>query len=55
MVILKKKLFENGENASDAVNNFKNFPTTDSAFGDDFTILPTFVPTYALEHIENCE
>ena len=51
MVMLKKKLFENGENASDAVNSFKNFPTIDSAFGDDFTVLPTFVPTYALEHL----
>ena len=25
---------------SDAANNFKNFPTTDSAFSDDFTVLP---------------
>jgi len=55
MVILKKKLLENGETASDAANNFKNFPTIDSAFGDVFTVLPTFIPTYALEHLENCE
>ena len=43
------------ETASDAANNFKNFPITDAAFGDDFTVLPTFVPTDALEHLKNCE
>ena len=49
-----EELRENGETASDAANNFKNFPTIDSAFGDDFTVLPTFVPTDALEHLKNC-
>ena len=43
------------ETASDAANNFKNFPTIDSAFGDDFTILPTFVPTDVLERVMNRE
>ena len=45
---------ENGETASDAANHFKNFPTVDSAFVDDFTVLPTFVPTDTLEHLKNC-
>ena len=30
-----------------------NFPIVDSAFGDDFTVFPTFVPTDTLEHLEN--
>ena len=38
----------------DAANHFKNFPTVDSAFVDDFTVLPTFVPTDTLEHLKNC-
>ena len=38
----------------DAANHFKNFPTVDSAFADDFTVLPTFVPTDTLEHLKNC-
>ena len=37
----------------DASNHFKNFPTVDSAFVDDFTVLPTFVPTDTLEHLKN--
>ena len=41
------------ETASDAANNFKNFPTIDSAFGYDFTILPNLVPTDALERVKN--
>ena len=49
-----KELRENGEAASDAANHFKNFPTVDSTFGDDFTVLPTFVPTDTLEHLKNC-
>ena len=32
----------------------KNFPTVDSAVGDDFTVLSTFVPTDTLEHLKNC-
>ena len=43
-----------GETASDIANHFKNFPTVDSAFGDDFTVLPMFVPTDTLEHLKNC-
>ena len=39
---------------SDAANLFKNFPTVGSAFGDDFTVLTTFVPTDTLEHLKNC-
>ena len=45
---------EYGEIASDVVNLFKNFPTVDSAFGDDFTVLPTFVSIDTLEHLKNC-
>ena len=48
-----EELRENGENASDAANHFKNFPTVDSAFGDDFTVLPKFVLTETLEHLKN--
>ena len=44
---------ENGETASDAANHFKNFPTVDSAFDDDFTVLPTLVQTDILEHLKN--
>ena len=45
---------ENGD-PRDAANHFKNFPTVDSAFVDDFTVLPTFVPTDTLEHLKNCK
>ena len=48
-----EELRENGENVSDAANHFKNFPTVDSAFGDDFTVLPKFVLTETLEHLKN--
>ena len=30
------------------------FPPFIQHFGDDFTILSTFVPTYSLEHLKNC-
>ena len=46
---------ENG-NPRDVANHFKNFPTVDSAFvDDDFTVLPTIVPTDTLEHLKNCK
>ena len=54
LAIQIKELMENGETASDAGNHFKNFPTVDSAFGNDFTVLPTFVSTDTLEHLKNC-
>ena len=38
----------------DAANHFKNVPTVDPAFAEDFTTLPTFVPTVILEHLTNC-
>ena len=44
---------ENGETASDAANHFKNFPTVDSAFDDDFTVPPTLVQTDILERLKN--
>ena len=37
----------------DAANHFKKFPTV-IHFADDFTVLPTFVPTDTLEHLKNC-
>ena len=43
-----------GETARDAANHFKNFSTVDSAFGDDFTVLSTFVATDTLEHLKKC-
>ena len=45
---------ENWETASVAANHFRNYSTVDSAFGDGFTSLPTFVPTDTLEHLKNC-
>ena len=54
LVRQNEELRENGETTSDAAHHFKNFPTVDSAFGDNFTILPTFVPTDTLEHLKNC-
>ena len=55
LAIQIEELRENGKTASDAaLNHFKNFPTVDSAFGDGFTVLPTFVPTDTLEHLKNC-
>ena len=45
---------ENGRTASDAANHFKNFSTVDLAFGDDFTVLPTFIPTDTVEELKNC-
>ena len=44
----------NGETASAAANQFKNFPTFDLAFGNDFTVLSTFVPTDTLAHLKYC-
>ena len=49
-----EELWENAKTASHAANHFKDFPTVDSAFGDGFTVLPTFVPTDTLEHLKNC-
>ena len=43
-----------GKPRVDTANHFKNFPTVDSAFGDNFTVLPTFVPSDTLEHLKNC-
>ena len=35
-------------------NHNNKFPTADSAFTNDFSLLPKFVPTDTLEHLENC-
>jgi len=43
LVRQNEELRENGETVSDAAHHLKNFPTVYSAFGDDFTILTTFV------------
>ena len=37
-----------------ATNYLNKFPTTDSAFTNDFSLLPKFVPTDTLEHLKNC-
>ena len=43
LVRQNEELRENGETVSDWANHLKNFPTVDSAFGDDFTVLSTFI------------
>ena len=37
-----------------ATNHINKFPTADSAFTNDFRLLPKFVPTDTLEHLKNC-
>ena len=37
-----------------ATNHIDKFPTGDSAFTNDFSLLPKFVPTDTLEHLKNC-
>ena len=37
-----------------ATNNINKFPTADSPFTNDFSLLPNFVPTDTLEHLKNC-
>ena len=37
-----------------ATNHINKFPTADSAFTDDFSLLPKFAPTDTLEHLKNC-
>ena len=49
-----KNLRENGETKSymQQLNNFKNFPTVDSALiRDNFTVLPIFILSQTLEHV----
>lgn len=49
-----KQLRENGETTSykQQLNNFKNFPTFDSALiRDNFTVLPIFILSETLEHV----
>lgn len=35
-------------------SGFINFPTEDSAFKEDFSVLPVFVPTDTLDHLKEC-
>ena len=35
-------------------SSFINFPTEDSAFKEDFSVLPVFVPTDTLDHLKDC-
>lgn len=57
---LREDLGEDGMNSSNAkVENgfstsFQNFPYDDSAFNKDFSVLPLFVPTDTLDHIQKC-
>ena len=37
-----------------ATNHTDKFPTADSAFTKDFSLLPKFVPIDTLEHLKNC-
>ena len=37
-----------------ATNHINKFPTADSAFTNDFCLLPKFVPTDTLQHLKNC-
>ena len=37
-----------------ATNHLNKFPTADSAFTNDFSLLPKFVPTDTLKHLKNC-
>ena len=49
-----KQLRENGETTSymQQLNNFKNFPTFDSALiRHNFTVLPIFILSETLEHV----
>ena len=39
---------------ADRSSSFLNFPTDDSAFTEDFSVLPVFVPTDTLEHLKEC-
>jgi hypothetical protein len=44
----------NAEVKNDFSTGFKSFPSDDSAFNKDFSVLPVFVPTDTLDHIKNC-
>ena len=35
-------------------SSFINFPTEDSAFKEDFSVLPVFVPADTLDHLKEC-
>ena len=35
-------------------SSFSNFRTEDSAFKEDFSVLPVFVPTDTLDHLKEC-
>ena len=37
-----------------ATNHINKFPTADSAFTKDFSLLPNFIPTDTLEHLKSC-
>ena len=35
-------------------SSFSSFPSDDSAFDKDFSVLPVFVPTDTLDHLKEC-
>ena len=39
---------------ADLSSGFIHFPTEDSAFKEDFSVLPVFVPTDTLDHLKEC-
>ena len=50
----RKNAGNGGSIDPDLSSNFKNFPTEDSAFKEDFSVLPVFVPTDTLDHLKEC-
>lgn len=54
------KLRENNNNLAaaaihnESTNSFLKFPSNDSAFSKDFSVLPIFVPTDTLDHLKRC-
>ena len=50
----RKNAGNSGVIEADLSSSFKNFPTEDSAFKEDFSVLPVFVPTDTLDHLKEC-
>ena len=46
----RKNAGNSGFIEADLSSSFLNFPTEDSAFKEDFSVLPVFVPTDTLDH-----
>lgn len=46
--------YSNAEVQNDFSTSFQNFPSDDSVFNKDFSVLPVFVPTDTIDHIQKC-